>query len=117
MGKSSKVSHKHKPSIEKALPVEKIVGLFYEKFDQPYVNPLAELCFEEFVAAFPNFPENVVIEALEHWTNHSGKKVLQAKITRVNAEEKTVWFVHGLEENPFFEHETPNPVRNVEQSD
>ena len=107
LGKSSRVGHKHKPSIERILPVERIVGLFYRRFDQPYVNPLAELSFEELTAAFPDVPESVVMEALEHWTNHSGRKVLQTKVARVNAEDKTVWFVHGLEESPSLGPETP----------
>ena len=114
MGRSSRVSHKHKPSIERILPVEKIVAFFYEPFDQPYVNPLAELSFEEFTAAFQDVPESTVMEALEHWTNHSGRKVLQTKVARVNAEDKTVWFVHGLEESPSLGHETPHALRSSE---
>ena len=107
MGKSSRVSHKHKPSIERTLPIERIIGLFYARYDQPYVDPIAELCLEDFRAAFPDVPESVVMEALEHWTNHSGRKVLQTKVARVNAEDTTVWFVHGLEESPSLGPETP----------
>ncbi len=111
MGKSSKVNHKHKPSIERTLPLERIVGLFYKRFDQPYVNPLAELSLEKFKAAFPDVPADAVLEALEHWTGHSGKKVLQKKVARVNMEDKTVWFVHGLEESPVLEHGSPLAVK------
>ncbi len=114
LGKSGRVNHKHKPSIERLLPIERIVGLFYEQFDQPYVNPLAELSLEEFKTALPDVPESVVLEALAYWTNHSGKKVLQTKIARVNMEDKAVWFVHGLEEDPVLEHGPSIALKNLE---
>lgn len=114
LGKPSKVNHKHRPMIERLLPLERIVRLFYERFDQPYVNPVAELSLEEFKAAFADIPESVVLEALTHWTDHSGKKVLQTKVARVNLEDKTVWFVHGLEESPQFENQSPLALKNRE---
>ena len=114
MGKSGRVSHKHKPSIERFLPIERIVRLFYEQFEQPYVNPLAELSLEEFKAAFANVPEGLVLEALSYWTGHSGKRVLQTKIAQVNGQDKTVWFVHGLEEGPVLEHTSPVALKNPE---
>ncbi len=108
------MNHKHRPLIERLLPLERIVRLFYERFDQPYVNPVAELSLEEFKDAFADIPEGVVLEALTHWTDHSGKKVLQAKVARINLEDKTVWFVHGLEESPLFEHRSPVALKNLE---
>ena len=114
MGKSGRVNHKHKPSIERLLPIEQIVGLFYERFDQPYLNPVAELSLEEFKAAFANVPDSVVLEALEHWTAHSGKKLLQTKIARIDSEDVTVWFVHGLEENPASEQNSGVALRSLE---
>jgi hypothetical protein len=88
--------------------------LFYERSDQPYVNPLAELSLEEFMASFPDVSANAVLEALEHWTLHSGKRVLQTKVALVNMGDKTVWFVHGLEESPVLEHRSPVALKNLE---
>ena len=114
MGKSGGIHHKHKPSIERLLPIERIVDLFYERFDQPYLNPVAELSLEEFRAAFADVPDGVVLEALAYWTAHSGKKVLQTKVARVNSEDVTVWFVHGLEEGPVLEQRSGVALKSLE---
>ena len=95
MGKE-KAKHHHKPAIERTLPFEQIVSLFSQKFDEPYINPMAELTFEAFVNGFPNLSRETVEEALGHWTNHSGQKLLQTKTVEGIGKDNRVWYVHGL---------------------
>ncbi len=114
MGKSSKVNHKHKPAIERILPIERIIRLFYESFDQPYLNPLAELTLQEFRTAFSDISGSSVEEALSYWTGHSGQKVLQTKLAILNGNDRQVWFIHGLQEGFVLGHEASVPLRNVE---
>ena len=96
VGKQSKMKHKHVPAIERALPMERIIGVFEERFDDPYLNPMAELTFEELTAAFPDMPKNELEEGLSHWTSHSGEKTLQTKTVETGGRESRVWYVHGL---------------------
>lgn len=96
MGKHSKPSHHHKPAIEKEVPIERIVELFSQRFDDPYLNPVAELTFNDFVAGLPNLPREELEEALDHWTNHSGEKLLQTKIVETGGASNRVWYIHGL---------------------
>lgn len=96
MGKHSKTSHHHKPAIEKAVPIERIIELFSQRFDDPYLNPVAELTFNDFVLGLPNLPRDELEEALDHWTNHSGEKLLQTKIVEADGSSNRVWYVHGL---------------------
>ena len=79
VGKQSKMKRKHVPAIERALPMERIIEVFEERFDDPYLNPMAELSFKELTTAFPNVPEEELEEGLSHWTNHSGEKTLSTK--------------------------------------
>lgn len=98
MGKHSKSKQKHKATIiERLLPIERIIELFYQSFDQPYLNPSAELTLQEFTAAFPETSKEAVEAALSYWTNHSGKKVLQTKLVSIDGKDTPVWFIHGLE--------------------
>lgn len=96
MGKHSKPQHHHKPAIERTLPLEKIVDLFSRKFDEPYLNPIAELNFDAFANAFPDISRDVLEEALAYWTNHSGQKVLQSKLVEEPGKDPRVWYLHGL---------------------
>ena len=92
--------HKHKaPMIERVLPIEHIIQLFRHSFDQPYLNPSAELTLQEFKAAFPEISEETILSVLSYWTNHSGKRLLQKKVVRIDGEDSEVWFVHGLDEH------------------
>src|SRR5439155_24600640 len=79
MAKHSKTSHKHKPAVERTLPIERIVELFSRRFEDPYLNPTAELTFEDFVIAYPDISGVALEEALTYWTIHSGEKLLQTK--------------------------------------
>ncbi len=96
MGKHSKTSHHHKPAIERAVPIERIVELFSKRFDDPYLNPSAELTFEHFTAGFPDLPREELVEALTYWTSHSGEKLLQTKTAKEGEENSRVWYIHGL---------------------
>jgi hypothetical protein len=96
MGKHSKPQHHHKPVIERTLPVEQIVNLFNQKFDEPYLNPIAELNFDAFANAFPDISRELLEEALAYWTNHSGQKVLQSKLVEGPEKDPRVWYLHGL---------------------
>lgn len=96
MGKHSKTSHHHKPAIEKALPLERIVEFFSRRFDDPYLNPSAELTFEDLTAAFPELPKEGLVEALTYWTSHSGQRLLQTKTVEEGVEDSRVWYLHGL---------------------
>lgn len=96
MGKHQKPQHHHKPVIERTLPLEQIVSLFNRKFDEPYLNPIAELGFDAFTAAFPDISREVLEEALAYWTNHSGQKVLQTKFVEGLEKDPRVWYLHGL---------------------
>jgi hypothetical protein len=90
------MKHHHVPAIERALPMERIIAAFQARFDDPYLDPMAELSFEELTAAFPDMPKEELQEGLSHWTNHSGDKTLSTKTTETGGEESRVWFVHGL---------------------
>jgi hypothetical protein len=96
LGKHTKISHHHKPAIEKAVPIERIINLFSKHFDDPYLNPVAELAFEDFTSGFPDLPREELEEALAHWTGHSGEKLLQTKIVETIVGDKRVWYLHGL---------------------
>src|SRR2546430_9492185 len=52
------MKHHHVPAIERALPMERIIGVFEEHFGDPYLNPMAELTFEQLTAAFPDVPRS-----------------------------------------------------------
>ncbi len=90
------MKHHHVPAIERALPMERIIGVFEEHFGNPYLNPMAELTFEQLTAAFPDIPVAELEEGLFHWTNHSGEKTLSTKTVETNGSESRVWYVHGL---------------------
>ena len=96
MGKHSKPPHHHKPVIERTLPLEHIVDLFVQRFDEPYLNPMAELNFDAFASAFRDVSREVLEEALAYWTNHSGQKVLQSKLIEGPEKDPRVWYLHGL---------------------
>ena len=90
------MKHHHVPSIERALPMERIIGVFEEHFDDPFLNPMAELTFEQLTVAFPDIPVAELEEGLSHWTNHSGEKTLSTKTVEADERESRVWYVHGL---------------------
>jgi len=96
MGKHQKLQHHHKPAIERTLPLEQIVSLFNRKFDEPYLNPIAELGFDAFTTAFPEISRDMLEEALAYWTNHSGQKLLQTKFVEGLEKDPRVWYLHGL---------------------
>lgn len=102
MGKHSKTSHHHKPVIERAVPLERIVELFSRRFDDPYLNPSAELTFEDLTAGFPELPKEELEEALIYWTSHSGQRLLQTKTVEEGVEDSRVWYLHGLAKPPIF---------------
>lgn len=76
--------------------MEQIVNLFNQKFDEPYLNPIAELNFDAFANAFPDISRELLEEALAYWTNHSGQKVLQSKLVEGPEKDPRVWYLHGL---------------------
>ena len=76
--------------------MERIIAAFQARFDDPYLDPMAELTFDDLTAAFPNMPREELEEALSHWTNHSGEKTLSTKTVEAGGHESRVWFVHGL---------------------
>lgn len=88
--------HKKPSRIERLLPMERLVALFEENFSEPYFNPMAELTFSEFAAAFPDLQQSDLEDALSHWVYHSGEKLLQTKVVEVNGATTRVWYVHGL---------------------
>jgi hypothetical protein len=96
MGKHSKASHHHKPAIERAVPIERIVQLFSSRFDDPYLNPSAELSFGDLTSGLPDLPKEELEEALTYWTGHSGDRVLSTKTVEEGQEDSRVWYVHGL---------------------
>ncbi len=76
--------------------MDRIVAAFQERFDDPYLDPMAELSFEELTAAFPDMPREELEEGLSHWTNHSGEKTLSTKTVETGGHESRVWYIHGL---------------------
>lgn len=100
MGKHLKASHHHKPAIERAVPIERIVELFSSRFENPYLNPSAELTFEELTAGFPELAKEELEEALTYWTSHSGQRLLQTKTVEEGVEDSRVWYLHGLARPP-----------------
>ena len=76
--------------------MERIVAVFEEHFGDPYLDPMAELTFEELTAAFPDVPVAELEEGLSHWTNHSGEKTLSTKTIETDGRESRVWYIHGL---------------------
>jgi hypothetical protein len=90
------MKHHHVPAIERALPMDRIIAAFRERFADPYLDPMAELSFEELAAAFPDMPREELEEGLSHWTNHSGEKTLSTKTVDAGGHESRVWYVHGL---------------------
>jgi hypothetical protein len=90
------MKHHHVPAIERALPMERLIEAFEARFGDPYLDPMAELSFEELATAFPDLPNDVLEEGLSHWTNHSGEKTLSTKTVETDGRESRVWYVHGL---------------------
>ncbi|HYY92211.1 MAG TPA: hypothetical protein VE955_09495 [Candidatus Dormibacteraeota bacterium] len=76
--------------------MERIINLFSSHFDDPYLNPIAELTFEDFTTGLPDLPKEELEDALAHWTSHSGEKLLQTKTIETVNGDKRVWFLHGL---------------------
>ncbi len=58
--------------------------MFEERFSEPYFDPMAELTFSELAAAFPGVQQSDLEEALSHWVDHSGEKMLQTKLVDVD---------------------------------
>ena len=96
--------HHHKPAIEKAVPLEQIVQLFYQRFDEPYLNPMAELTFDVFANALPDIPRDTLEQALSYWTSHSGQRLLQTKTIEGTSGDNRVWYLHGLRRPDLDEH-------------
>ena len=90
------MKHHHVPAIERALPIERIIAVFEERFGDPYLDPMAELTFEELTTAFPDVPVAELEEGLSHWTSHSGERTLSTKTIETDGRETRVWYVHGL---------------------
>jgi len=112
MAKHSKTSHKHKPAVERTLPIERIVELFSRRFEDPYLNPTAELTFEDFVTAFPDISGDALEEALTYWTSHSGEKLLQTKTIEGTKTDVRVWYIHGLMKHFQWSSPVPNPLES-----
>ena len=83
--------------------------LFSSRFEDPYLNPSAELTFEELTAGFPGLPKEELEEALSYWTGHSGQRLLQSKTVEEGVEDSRVWYVHGLARPPL---SWSNPASN-----
>src|SRR2546428_14163454 len=90
------MKHHHVPAIERALPIERIVEVFEERFVNPYLDPMAKLTFEDLPTSFPDIAVAELEEGLSHWTSHSGEKTLQTKTVETDGRESRVWYVHGL---------------------
>jgi len=90
------MKHHHVPAIERALPMQRIVEVFEEHFGDPYLDPMAELTFEQLTNAFLDVPVAELEEGLSHWTNHSGEKTLSTKTIETDGRESRVWYIHGL---------------------
>jgi hypothetical protein len=88
--------------------MERIVRAFQERFDDPYLNPTAELTFEQLTAAIPDIPREELEEGLSHWTGHSGERLLQTKTLEIGGQESRVWYIHGLARHRF-ESSSSNP--------
>ncbi len=92
-------ARKNKPTrIEKVLPLGKIIDFFRQRFHDPYLNPEAELSFEDFQAGFPEVPQEELEEGLSHWVMRPGARVLSTKTTDIGGHELQVWYIHGLRE-------------------
>ncbi len=76
--------------------MERIVEVFEARFGDPYLDPTAELTFEELAAAFPDVPVAELEEGLLHWTSHSGERTLSTKTIENDGHETRVWYIHGL---------------------
>jgi hypothetical protein len=76
--------------------MEQIVEVFEARFGDPYLDPTAELTFEELTAAFPGVPVAELEEGLSHWTSHSGERTLSTKTIENDGHETRVWYIHGL---------------------
>jgi len=76
--------------------MERIVEVFEARFGDPYLDPTAELTFEELASAFPDVPVAELEEGLLHWTSHSGERTLSTKTVETDAGESRVWYIHGL---------------------
>ncbi len=76
--------------------MERLVEVFEARFGDPYLDPTAELTFEELAAAFPGVPVAELEEGLSHWTNHSGERTLSTKTIENDGHETRVWYIHGL---------------------
>ncbi len=60
---------------------------------------------------FPEVQETDLEEALSHWVDHSGEKVLQTKLVDVDGAMTRVWYVHGLHPENIREFDAqPRPV-------
>ncbi len=92
-------ARKNKPTrIEKVLPLGKVIGFLRQRFQDPYLNPEAEVTFADFQAAFPEISREELEEALSHWVMRPGARVLSTKTTEFDGHELQVWYVHGLHE-------------------
>ncbi len=94
-GLKSVHGHRKASRIERLLPIERLVALFEGRFSEPSFNPVAELTFSELAAAFPDAQQADLEEALSHWVDHSGEKMLQTKLVDADGAMTNV-FVHGL---------------------
>jgi len=92
-------ARKNKPTrIEKVLPLGKIIGFFRQRFQDPYLNPEAELSFADFQTAFPEISREDLEEGLSHWVMRPGARVLSTKTSDLDGRELQLWYVHGLHE-------------------
>jgi hypothetical protein len=93
-------ARKNKPThIEKVLPLNEIIGLFRQRFHDPYLNPEAELSIADFQAAFPEVSRDDLEEGLNHWVMHPSYRVLSTKTIDLNGHQEQIWYVHGLHED------------------
>src|SRR2546425_209477 len=96
VGLKSVHGHKKPSRIERLLPLERLLGLFEERFTEPYFDPTAELTFSELAAALPDVQHADLEEALSHWVDRSGEKMIQTKLVDEDEATSRVWYVHGL---------------------
>jgi hypothetical protein len=92
-------ARKNKPTrIERILPLGKVIEFLRQRFQDPYLNPEAEVTFADFQTAFPEISREELEEALSHWVMRPGARVLSTKTTDFYGHELQVWYVHGLHE-------------------
>src|SRR5439155_747444 len=83
----AQIKHHHEPASGRTLPIERIVEVFEEQFDDTYLNPIAELTIEQLAVAFPDITVAELEEGLSHWNNHSGEKTLSTKPVEADGRE------------------------------